>query len=158
MFVLFLLLLFFSHCNCSWKMVISIHYKFYPTQVELNQVRHMVADISCLGKNQDLRLMLRTKRILVALKVSCFLFNFNFYVSMLRFHIKYCSNFKISIPLIYQLHFLFSHFLWFNEIEPPRFKWLPLEEIYLLLWFDLLRKASQLYNFVLSPGWRGWEH
>ncbi|CAI9760832.1 unnamed protein product [Fraxinus pennsylvanica] len=38
------------------------------TLVELNQVRHMVADMSCLGKNLDLRLLLRTKRILVALK------------------------------------------------------------------------------------------
>ncbi|KAL2555394.1 hypothetical protein Fot_00133 [Forsythia ovata] len=36
--------------------------------VKLNQVRHMVADISCLGKNLDLRLMLRTKRTLIALK------------------------------------------------------------------------------------------
>ncbi|PIN11154.1 hypothetical protein CDL12_16248 [Handroanthus impetiginosus] len=36
-------------------------------KIELNQVRHLVADMSCLDKNLDLRLMLYTKRILVAL-------------------------------------------------------------------------------------------
>ncbi|KAI3470400.1 hypothetical protein Pfo_027063 [Paulownia fortunei] len=36
-------------------------------KIELNQVRHLVADMSCLDKNLDLRLMLCTKRILVAL-------------------------------------------------------------------------------------------
>ncbi|XP_065854393.1 uncharacterized protein [Euphorbia lathyris] len=36
-------------------------------KVELNQVRQMVIDIACLDKNLDLRLMLRTKRILTAL-------------------------------------------------------------------------------------------
>ncbi|XXG50306.1 hypothetical protein AAC387_Pa02g4341 [Persea americana] len=36
-------------------------------KVELNQVRHLVADISCLDKDLDLRLMLTTKRILTAL-------------------------------------------------------------------------------------------
>ncbi|RWR74560.1 hypothetical protein CKAN_00289500 [Cinnamomum micranthum f. kanehirae] len=36
-------------------------------KVELNQVRHLVADISCLDKDLDLRVMLTTKRILMAL-------------------------------------------------------------------------------------------
>lgn len=36
-------------------------------KVALNQVRHLVADISCLDMNLDLRLMLTTKRILTAL-------------------------------------------------------------------------------------------
>ncbi|KAJ8646147.1 hypothetical protein MRB53_007895 [Persea americana] len=36
-------------------------------KVQLNQVRHLVADISCLDKDLDLRLMLSTKRILMAL-------------------------------------------------------------------------------------------
>ncbi|RVW31370.1 hypothetical protein CK203_117509 [Vitis vinifera] len=35
--------------------------------IELNQVRHLVIDISCLDKNLDLRLMLSTKRILTSL-------------------------------------------------------------------------------------------
>ncbi|XP_015578691.2 uncharacterized protein LOC8277126 isoform X1 [Ricinus communis] len=38
--------------------------QFY--KMELNQVRQMVADISCLDKNLDLRLMLCSKRILTA--------------------------------------------------------------------------------------------
>ncbi|KAL8533015.1 hypothetical protein ACS0TY_009319 [Phlomoides rotata] len=36
-------------------------------KIELNNVRHLVADMSCLDKNLDARLMLFTKRILVAL-------------------------------------------------------------------------------------------
>ncbi|GMN25920.1 hypothetical protein TIFTF001_001105 [Ficus carica] len=36
----------------------------YHVKVELNEVRHMVMDISCLEKNLDLRLMLCTKRII----------------------------------------------------------------------------------------------
>ncbi|KAL6899084.1 hypothetical protein ACP4OV_005742 [Aristida adscensionis] len=42
-------------------------------KVELNQVRHLVEDISCLFKNLDLRLMLSTKRILKNLdsEVDC---------------------------------------------------------------------------------------
>ncbi|KAL5768016.1 hypothetical protein ACOSP7_014596 [Xanthoceras sorbifolium] len=36
-------------------------------KVELNQVRQMVVDVSCVHKNLDLRLMLCTKRILTAL-------------------------------------------------------------------------------------------
>jgi len=39
-------------------------------QVEWNQVRHLVEDISCLFKGLDLRLMLCTKRILKTLDVS----------------------------------------------------------------------------------------
>ncbi|KAI6685088.1 hypothetical protein NL676_031001 [Syzygium grande] len=35
--------------------------------VELNQVRHMVVDVSCLDKDLDMRLMLCTKRILTAI-------------------------------------------------------------------------------------------
>ncbi|KAF8039259.1 hypothetical protein BT93_B1714 [Corymbia citriodora subsp. variegata] len=36
-------------------------------KVELNQVRHMVVDISCLNKDQDMRLMLRTRNMLTAI-------------------------------------------------------------------------------------------
>lgn len=52
-------------CKCT---VMKDSKKLELCKVELNQVRHMVADMSCLGKNLDLRLMVRTKRILVALK------------------------------------------------------------------------------------------
>ncbi|EXC21750.1 hypothetical protein L484_006464 [Morus notabilis] len=38
----------------------------YHVKIELNQVRYMVMDISCLEKNLDLRLMLCTKRIVTA--------------------------------------------------------------------------------------------
>nr|GMC91267.1 DNA ligase [Ipomoea batatas]GME19159.1 DNA ligase [Ipomoea batatas] len=41
--------------------------EIYHVKIELNQVRHMVEDISCLGKSLDLRLMLCTKRIMIAL-------------------------------------------------------------------------------------------
>ncbi|KAL9675797.1 hypothetical protein QQ045_004003 [Rhodiola kirilowii] len=36
-------------------------------KMEMNQVRHLVVDVSCFGKNLDMRLMLRTKRISDAL-------------------------------------------------------------------------------------------
>ncbi|KAB5512103.1 hypothetical protein DKX38_029131 [Salix brachista] len=39
----------------------------YSPLVELNQVRHMVIDVSCLDKNLDLRLMLCSRKILTAL-------------------------------------------------------------------------------------------
>ncbi|KAG6738408.1 hypothetical protein POTOM_058024 [Populus tomentosa] len=39
----------------------------YTVKVELNQVRQMVIDVSCLDKNLDLRLMLYTSRILTSL-------------------------------------------------------------------------------------------
>ncbi|KAL2539715.1 hypothetical protein Adt_00693 [Abeliophyllum distichum] len=52
-------------CKCT---VTKDSKKLELCKVELNQVRHMVADISCLDKNLDLRLMLRTKRTLIALK------------------------------------------------------------------------------------------
>ncbi|KAH7571772.1 hypothetical protein JRO89_XS04G0137800 [Xanthoceras sorbifolium] len=39
----------------------------FHVKVELNQVRQMVVDVSCVHKNLDLRLMLCTKRILTAL-------------------------------------------------------------------------------------------
>ncbi|EXC21749.1 hypothetical protein L484_006463 [Morus notabilis] len=38
----------------------------YHVKIELNQVRHMVMDISCIEKNLDLRLILCTKRIITA--------------------------------------------------------------------------------------------
>ncbi|XP_055961249.1 uncharacterized protein LOC126671671 isoform X2 [Mercurialis annua] len=49
-------------CKCSLNA--DKRLMFY--KVELNQVRQMVADISCLDKNLDLRLMLCSKRILTA--------------------------------------------------------------------------------------------
>lgn len=50
-------------CKCSVK----ADKKLQLYKVELNQVRQMVTDISCLDKNLDLRLMLCSKRILTAL-------------------------------------------------------------------------------------------
>ncbi|KAF7817767.1 uncharacterized protein G2W53_023222 [Senna tora] len=52
-------------CKCR---VIEEQKRLQLYKIELNQVRHMVVDISCLTKNLDLRLMLCTKRILTALK------------------------------------------------------------------------------------------
>ncbi|KAK4851178.1 hypothetical protein QYF36_012974 [Acer negundo] len=50
-------------CKCSVKEDKTLElYK-----VELNQVRQMVVDVSCVHKNLDLRLMLCSKRILTAL-------------------------------------------------------------------------------------------
>ncbi|KAK0600732.1 hypothetical protein LWI29_017936 [Acer saccharum] len=40
----------------------------YHIKVELNPIRHMVIDISCIDKNLDLRLALYTKRIISALQ------------------------------------------------------------------------------------------
>ncbi|KAI9187117.1 hypothetical protein LWI28_024608 [Acer negundo] len=40
----------------------------YHIKVELNPVRHMVIDISCIDKNLDVRLALYTKRIISALQ------------------------------------------------------------------------------------------
>ncbi|XP_024029825.1 uncharacterized protein LOC21389893 [Morus notabilis] len=50
-------------CKCS---VMKEHGKLQLYKIELNQVRYMVMDISCLEKNLDLRLMLCTKRIVTA--------------------------------------------------------------------------------------------
>uniref|UniRef100_A0A2P2JFS3 Uncharacterized protein LOC105647792 isoform X1 n=2 Tax=Rhizophora mucronata TaxID=61149 RepID=A0A2P2JFS3_RHIMU len=50
-------------CKCRVKQ----DKKLLLCKVELNQVRHLVIDISCLDTNLDLRLMLCTKRILAAL-------------------------------------------------------------------------------------------
>ncbi|RVW60573.1 hypothetical protein CK203_064969 [Vitis vinifera] len=47
--------------------LILAHSVIYFDYIELNQVRHLVIDISCLDKNLDLRLMLSTKRILTSL-------------------------------------------------------------------------------------------
>ncbi|KAJ7973587.1 DNA ligase [Quillaja saponaria] len=52
-------------CKCR---VIKEQKKLQVYKIELNQVRHMVTDISCLPKNLDLRLMLCTKRILTSLE------------------------------------------------------------------------------------------
>ncbi|CAK7341307.1 unnamed protein product [Dovyalis caffra] len=57
-------------CKCSVtenKKLLLYKAGFVQARVELNQVRQMVVDISCLDKNLDLRLMLCTKRILTTL-------------------------------------------------------------------------------------------
>ncbi|KAF3666609.1 hypothetical protein FXO38_09010 [Capsicum annuum] len=41
--------------------------ELYYVRIEVNQVRNMVADVNCLGKSLDLRLMLHTKKITTAL-------------------------------------------------------------------------------------------
>lgn len=39
-------------------------------QVEHNQIRHLVVDVSCIDKNLDMRLMLAAKRKITSLTVS----------------------------------------------------------------------------------------
>ncbi|KAF3951549.1 hypothetical protein CMV_022814 [Castanea mollissima] len=51
-------------CKCS---VIKEDKRLQLCKIELQPLRHMVIDISCLDKNLDLRLMLSTKRTLTAL-------------------------------------------------------------------------------------------
>ncbi|CAN4115237.1 unnamed protein product [Withania somnifera] len=51
-------------CKCT---VAKDQEKIQLYKIEVNQVRNMVADMSCLGKRLDLRLMLHTKRIMTAL-------------------------------------------------------------------------------------------
>ncbi|KAK9138362.1 hypothetical protein Sjap_008956 [Stephania japonica] len=51
-------------CKCS---VMEGGAELELCKIELNEVRHLVVDISCLNKNLDLRLTLRSKRILTAL-------------------------------------------------------------------------------------------
>ncbi|KAH6831909.1 hypothetical protein C2S53_012784 [Perilla frutescens var. hirtella] len=51
-------------CKCTF---VKDRNQLEHSKIELNQVRHLVADMSCLDKNLDLRLMLNTKRTLVAL-------------------------------------------------------------------------------------------
>ncbi|XP_048136502.1 uncharacterized protein LOC115734255 isoform X1 [Rhodamnia argentea] len=51
-------------CKCS---VSEADQRLELYKVELNQVRHMVVDVSCLSKDLDMRLMLCTKRILTAI-------------------------------------------------------------------------------------------
>ncbi|WMV25870.1 hypothetical protein MTR67_019255 [Solanum verrucosum] len=43
------------------------HYKIQLYKIELNRVRHMVADMNCLGKSSDLRLFVYTKKIKMVL-------------------------------------------------------------------------------------------
>ncbi|KAG5611220.1 hypothetical protein H5410_022501 [Solanum commersonii] len=47
-------------CKCT---VAKDYNKIEISKIELNRVRHMVADMSCLGKSSDLRLILYTKKI-----------------------------------------------------------------------------------------------
>ncbi|XP_060183720.1 uncharacterized protein LOC132613631 isoform X1 [Lycium barbarum] len=51
-------------CKCT---VSRDQKKIQLYKIELNRVRHMVADMSCLGKSSDLRLILYTKKIKMAL-------------------------------------------------------------------------------------------
>ncbi|MCD7450425.1 hypothetical protein HAX54_006060 [Datura stramonium] len=51
-------------CKCT---VTKDHQKIQLYKIEVNQVRNMVADMSCLGKSLDLRLMLHTKKIITTL-------------------------------------------------------------------------------------------
>ncbi|KAM3684110.1 hypothetical protein ACB098_11G019200 [Castanea mollissima] len=51
-------------CKCS---VIKEDKRLQLSKIELQPLRHMVIDISCLDKNLDLRLMLSTRRTLTAL-------------------------------------------------------------------------------------------
>uniref|UniRef100_A0A0E0K038 DUF7903 domain-containing protein n=1 Tax=Oryza punctata TaxID=4537 RepID=A0A0E0K038_ORYPU len=53
-----------SDSTISCKCTVREDGKLAIYKVELNQVRHLVEDISCLFKDLDLRLMLSTKRIL----------------------------------------------------------------------------------------------
>ncbi|XP_060185072.1 uncharacterized protein LOC132614604 isoform X2 [Lycium barbarum] len=51
-------------CKC---VVAKDQKKIQVYKIEVNHVRNMVADMSCLGKSLDLRLMLQTKKIMTAL-------------------------------------------------------------------------------------------
>ncbi|XP_047256373.1 uncharacterized protein LOC107850432 isoform X1 [Capsicum annuum] len=51
-------------CKCT---VATDQEKIQLYKIEVNQVRNMVADVNCLGKSLDLRLMLHTKKITTAL-------------------------------------------------------------------------------------------
>lgn len=51
-------------CKCT---VVKDQEKIQLHKIELNQVRNMVADMSCPGKSLDLRLMLNTKKIMTGL-------------------------------------------------------------------------------------------
>ncbi|KAL9381940.1 hypothetical protein Peur_024975 [Populus x canadensis] len=51
----------------SCKCTVMENKKLHLYKVELNQVRQMVIDVSCLDKNLDLRLMLCSRKILTAL-------------------------------------------------------------------------------------------
>ncbi|KAF7083792.1 hypothetical protein CFC21_087543 [Triticum aestivum] len=53
-----------SDTTMSCKCTVQEDGKLVIHKVELNQIRQLVEDISCLSKDFDLRLMLRTKRIL----------------------------------------------------------------------------------------------
>jgi hypothetical protein len=71
-------------------------------QVELNQVRHLVEDISCLFKGLDLRLMLCKKRILKNLDVSSYwehLVPFCYY----HFFIKNIDLFDVNCSLKWKM-------------------------------------------------------
>ncbi|XP_027772039.1 uncharacterized protein LOC107016836 [Solanum pennellii] len=48
-------------------MAVKDQEKFQLHKIEVNQVNNMVAHMSCLGKSLDLRLMLRTKKIMMGL-------------------------------------------------------------------------------------------
>ncbi|XP_006340491.1 uncharacterized protein [Solanum tuberosum] len=49
-------------CKCT---VVKDQEKIQLHKIELNQIRNMVADMSCFGKSLDLRLMLHTKKIMM---------------------------------------------------------------------------------------------
>lgn len=51
-------------CKCTF---VKDRNQLEHSKIELNQVRHLVADMSCLDEDLDLRLMLNMNRILVAL-------------------------------------------------------------------------------------------
>ncbi|XP_024043772.1 uncharacterized protein LOC18046375 isoform X1 [Citrus clementina] len=59
-------------CKCTVKE----DKKLELYKVELNQVRHMVADIVCFDENLELRLALYTKSTLFAPSISCSLYLF----------------------------------------------------------------------------------
>uniref|UniRef100_A0A7N0VJL4 DUF7903 domain-containing protein n=1 Tax=Kalanchoe fedtschenkoi TaxID=63787 RepID=A0A7N0VJL4_KALFE len=50
-----------SHANVGWPQMVKD--LIFIRKIELNHLRHLVVDVSCFGKNLDVRLMLRTKRI-----------------------------------------------------------------------------------------------
>ncbi|KAF8039245.1 hypothetical protein BT93_B1711 [Corymbia citriodora subsp. variegata] len=51
-------------CKCS---VMEAEKRLEPYKVELGQRRHVVVDVSCLNKDLDMRLILRTKRLFMAI-------------------------------------------------------------------------------------------
>lgn len=89
-------------------------------QIELNQLRDMVIDISCPNKNLDLRVMLSTKRPVTALSVS--------------FLTEYLLNFSVLFFVVLGEEVLGINYNLFS-IDPQLKQMREIVEI-LIMWWD----------------------